>query len=81
MWSIPTRKYSGATPSSKRKRLGEGGQAVLEYVLILMMVVGFALILGRPFLSKLGVTYQSVFKSGMFAADSSGSKFYYFPVK
>ncbi|RZA07820.1 MAG: hypothetical protein EOP11_06625 [Proteobacteria bacterium] len=60
---------------------GERGQGILEYVLILAVVVGIFLVLARPFMGKFSTKYQAIFKGGMMADDSTGSKFYYYPVK
>lgn len=84
MWSIPTRKYSGATRLKRKRSLcirDQRGQGILEYVLILAVVIGIFLTMARPFINKLGPKYQKVFKSGMFKEDDTGSNFYYFPVR
>ncbi len=87
MWSIPIRKFSAATrsapnpPAKRRRRFGEGGQGVLEYLLVLAVVIGIFLLASRTFMPGFKKKFQSVFKTGMFAEDSTGSKFYYFPVR
>lgn len=84
MWSIRIRKSSAAT-RLKRKRgvslRGQGGQGILEYVLVLAVVIGIFIVLAKPYMAKFNKQYQKLFKAGMFAEDSTGSKFYYFPVK
>jgi hypothetical protein len=86
MWNIPTRKFSAATRSAgkfSRARIGAGerGQGILEYVLVLAVVIGIFLLLAKPFMAKYKGQYEKLFKGGVFAEDSSGSKFYYFPVR
>lgn len=78
MWSIPTKKYSGAIRSSPR---AARGQTIIEYLLVLAVVIGIFLVIARPLLKDLTSKYQKGFKAGIFEADDTGSRFYYFPVK
>lgn len=75
MRSILTRKCLGVTRSDER------GQGILEYLLVLAVVVGMFLLVGRPFLTKIAPKFQNLGKSGVFAQDSTGSNFYYFPIR
>ena len=87
MWSIPIRKYSAVTPCglkrlrARRPGRNERGQGILEYVLVLAVVIGIFLIFAKPFMAKYKGQYEKLFKGGVFAEDSSGSKFYYYPVR
>ncbi len=76
MWSIRTRKSSAAIRSKK-----ERGQVLVEYILIIMVVLGLFMIVARPALGKLGKKINDGLKGGIFADDPSGSGFYYYPVK
>lgn len=78
MWNIPIRKFSSATIKSR-----QSGQAILEYMLILMVVVGIFVFVGRPAINKLRVKLRDGMKTGIFtnAEDNTGKGFYYFPVK
>ena len=82
MWSIPTKKYSGAIRSSWSFRdRAARGQTIIEYLLVLAVVIGIFLVIARPLLKDLTSKYQKGFKAGIFEADDTGSRFYYFPVK
>jgi len=50
-------------------------------VLVLAVVVGIFLLASRMFMPSFQKKFQSIFKGGMFAEDSTGSKFYYYPVR
>jgi hypothetical protein len=86
MWSIRTRKCSAVTRSAAERGPGralrnELGQGILEYVLVLAVVIGIFLVLAKPYMAKFNKQYEKLFKGGVFAEDSTGSKFYYFPVR
>jgi hypothetical protein len=82
---IPTGKYSGGTLSKKgrfRSLLrNQRGQGFLEYILVLMVVLGTIFVLARPVMARLQKKFEKGMKGGIFKADPSGSNFYYFPVK
>jgi hypothetical protein len=92
MPSIPTRKYSAATlfkglraftrsgPLARFRR-NERGQGFLEYILVLMVVLGTIFVLARPVISRLQGKIEKGLKGGIFKADPSGGNFYYFPLK
>lgn len=85
MRNIPTRKSSGSTLSKGgrfRVRLGDQrGQGMLEYMLVLMVVLGTIFVLARPVIARLQSKFEKGMKGGIFTADPSGSNFYYFPLK
>lgn len=96
MWSIRTRKYLSATPFkrscssiqqqvTRQKRLSilrrQKGQAVLEYLLIVLVILGIFITIARPGFEKLTENIQATLKSGFFAEDDDGSGFYYYPLK
>lgn len=57
------------------------GQGFLEYVLVLMVVLGTIFVLARPVIARLQDNLQKGLKGGIFKEDPTGSNFYYFPVK
>jgi hypothetical protein len=75
MWSIVTKKFFVAIRSN------QSGQAILEYILVILVVLGIFMIAARPMIGKLGKKINDGIKGGIFAEDSTGGKFYYFPVK
>lgn len=77
MWNIRIRKFSAATRSKRDQR----GQALVEYILIIMVVLGLFMIVARPAIGKLGKKISDGLKGGIFADDPSGGRFYYYPVK
>lgn len=90
MWSILTKKYSAGIRSNlgrprplarKRPHLGQRGQTMLEYLLIIAVVVGIFLVFARPFMKGLNKKFEDAGKTGFFAEDPSGSNFYYYPLK
>lgn len=87
MWNIRIRKSSAATRSkagvgrSRLGRLGERGQVMLEYLLIIAVVFSIFIFLARPYLKSLNKKFEEAGKSGFFAEDPSGSNFYYFPIR
>ncbi len=74
MRSIRTKKFFGGIRS-------ERGQGMLEYVLVLIVVLGVVLVAARPVIAKLKGSVEKGLKGGIFKEDASGSNFYYFPVK
>lgn len=89
---IPTRKYSSGIPSKKRaigplSRFGfsfprdERGQGFLEYLLVLLVVLGMIFVLARPVIASIQKKFEKGLKSGIFLEDPSGNNFYYFPLK
>jgi hypothetical protein len=90
MWNIRIRKSSAATRSKpgagrsrlgRLSRLGERGQVMLEYLLIIAVVFSIFIFLARPYLKSLNKKFEEAGKSGFFAEDPSGSNFYYFPIR
>ena len=58
----------------------ERGQTLVEYVLVLVVIVGIIILLVRPFLGQfLGSMRGSFQDASIFKEDGSG--FYYFPVR
>lgn len=57
------------------------GQAVFEYLLIVVMVLGLFMAVVRPGIGKLGKKIQDGMNGSFFNTDDSGAGFYYFPVK
>ena len=80
MRSIRTKKFFGGIRSNPLGRRREGGQAVLEYLLLLLLAVSMFMIVARPYLGKLADKFQSLSKKGFLAEDPTGSNFYYFPI-
>jgi hypothetical protein len=78
MLSRRTRKYSGAIPFDIGGR--QAGQAMLEYILILLLVVTMFMLVARPFLGDFAKKIQEAGRKGIFTDDPSGSNFYYFPI-
>lgn len=74
MRSTRTRKFFGGIRS-------ERGQGMLEYVLVLIVVLGMVFMAARPVIAKLQKSMEKGMKGGIFKEDASGSNFYYFPVK
>jgi hypothetical protein len=83
MWNTLTRKSSAGIRSraARRPRLGQSGQTMLEYLLIIAVVVSIFIVFARPFLKGLNKKFEDAGKSGFFAEDPSGSNFYYFPIR
>lgn len=79
MWNIRTRKSSGATRSSRLR--DERGQAILEYILVLIVVLSLFVIVAKPAIGKLGKKINEGLKGGIFSDDPSGAGFYYYPIK
>jgi hypothetical protein len=75
MWSIRTKKFFGAIRSNER------GQAIVEYVLVLAVVLGMLFVLAKPVIGSLQKKIGDNLKNGFFAEDPSGDGFYYFPLK
>lgn len=87
MWTRFIRKYSVATKNPKNKKffakiLGASrGQAMLEYLFLILMGVSMFMLLVRPHMMKLEQQLEKGMKGGIFNVDASGSGYYYFPVK
>lgn len=78
MWNTPTVKFFKTILSIGKNSQGQG---ILEYVLILAVVISIFMVVGRPFLKDFGGKIQGLSQKGIFSEDSSGSSFYYFPLK
>ena len=78
MRNILIAKYFGAT---RFKSGDQRGQTALEYILVLMVVLGVVFALARPLMNELSKKVQGSFKTGFLAEDPSGGGFYYFPLK
>jgi hypothetical protein len=84
MRSIRTKKFSAVTLSREGRRSAlrnQQGQGFLEYILVLMVVLGVIFVLARPVIAKLEKTFEKGLKGGIFKEDPTGSNFYYFPLK
>lgn len=60
---------------------GEKGQAVVEYTLVILLVMGVFIAILRPELTKFMKKFTNNFSTGMFAADNTGESFYRFHVR
>lgn len=78
MWNIPIVKFFKTILSIAKSKSGQG---ILEYVLVLAVVLSIFMVVGRPFLKDIGGKIQGLSQKGIFSEDSSGSNFYYFPLK
>ena len=67
-------------PSGPRKKAKQSGQAVVEYLLIVMVVVGIFVAIGRPAILRIAENLKKDMKGGFFSDENKGG-FYYFPVK
>lgn len=63
------------------KALGESGQAIVEYILVVVVVLSIFVFFARPKLGELGSKLSQNLQGGVFSDDPSGAGFYYFPVK
>lgn len=78
MWRQSTRGCS----RSRRYRSSirrESAQGMVEYILIVSIVVGIILTLGRPFFKTVREQISQSYKEGIFG--NPQTSFYYFPVK
>ncbi|MGZ3650416.1 MAG: TadE/TadG family type IV pilus assembly protein [Bdellovibrionota bacterium] len=80
MRNILTRKFSAVTPSRGLLR-NQRGQGILEYVLVLMIVLGVIFVMARPVIARLQSKFEKGIKGGIFKEDPTGGSFYYFPLK
>jgi hypothetical protein len=76
---IPTKKFFGGTLF--RVFRNQKGQGFLEYLLILVVVLGVLFVAARPWVLKLENKFKTGFKAGIFTNDPTGSNFYYYPIK
>lgn len=76
MRNILIKKFFGGIRSRNQK-----GQAILEYVLVLAVVLGMLFVMAKPVIGKLQKKINDSFKGGFFSEDVTGEKFYYFPLK
>jgi hypothetical protein len=67
--------------AAPRLRGDERGQGILEYLLVLMIVLGMIFVLARPVIAHLQKNFEKGMKGSIFKDDPSGSSFYYFPLK
>lgn len=67
------------TKESSVKKRKPRGQGLVEYVLILAVVLGAVLTLGRPFFNSLRQRVGDGFKGGIFGNERSN--LYYYPVR
>jgi hypothetical protein len=85
MRNTRTRKFSrgirSKRPAFPRGLKDERGQGFLEYVLVLMVVLGMIFVLAKPVILRLQKTFEKGIKGSIFKEDPSGSNFYYFPIK
>jgi hypothetical protein len=79
MLSIRLKKFFGATLS--RATRDQRGQSILEYILVLMVVVGMIFVLARPVFGSLQKKIGDSLKQGFFTDDPTGGKFYYFNIR
>lgn len=75
MWIIPMSKFL------RRIKSNQAGQAVVEYLLILIVVLGIFMVVARPGIGRLGKKIQDSLNAGFFNSDPQGGGFYYFPIK
>lgn len=92
MRSIPTRKFSEGIPCKKRRvsllrRISnflprdQRGQGILEYLLVVLVVVGVVFAGAKPVIARLKGKFEKALKGGIFKEDPTGQQFYYFPLK
>ena len=83
MLTTRTRKFSGGTlfRGVLRRVADQRGQGFLEYILVLMVVLGVVFVLARPVIQRLQTKFKTGLSGGVFKQDPTGSNFYYFPVK
>ena len=79
MRNIHTKKFSSVIPFKRISN--EGGQGMLEYVLVLMVVLGIVFVLAKPVIANIQKTFEKGLKGGIFKEDPTGNNFYYFPLK
>jgi hypothetical protein len=81
MLNIPTRKYSAVTRPNAPRLRNQRGQGILEYILILVVVLGIVFVLAKPVIEKLKKSFEVGLQKGVFKEDPTGANFYYFPLK
>ncbi|MCO5141699.1 MAG: hypothetical protein M9962_01260 [Oligoflexia bacterium] len=57
------------------------GQAFLEYILVMAVVVGILLVFAKPFFGNFSKKLQDGLQKGIFTEDPTGANFYYFPLR
>jgi hypothetical protein len=72
---IPTKKFLKGTPFSN-----ERGQGMLEYMLVLMVILGTVFVAARPVIARIQKKFEKGLQGGIFKEDASGGQFYYFPI-
>lgn len=79
---IPTRKFSKGILSDFSARLwrDERGQGILEYLLVVLVVVGVVFAGAKPVINRLKGQFEKSLKGGIFKDDPTGQQFYYFPL-
>jgi hypothetical protein len=89
---IPIRKSSEGIPCKGRRRgllrrlsnalpRDERGQGILEYLLVVLVVVGVVFAGAKPVIARLKGKFEKSLKGGIFKDDPTGQQFYYFPLK
>ncbi len=81
MLSTRTRKSFGVTVKRSGWLRDQRGQGMLEYILVLVVILGTVFVAARPIIASLQKKFEKSIKGGIFRDDRTGSNFYYFPVK
>lgn len=75
---IPTRKFSKSILF--RILRNQRGQGILEYMLVLMVILGTVFVAARPVIARLQKKFEKGLQGGIFKEDPTGGQFYYFPI-
>jgi hypothetical protein len=81
---IPVNRYSWIPVlgfRSSRIFRDQRGQGMLEYLLVLMVVLGVIFVAARPVIARLQKKFEKGIQGGIFREDPTGEQFYYFPLK